>query len=677
MILGRTIGKTSTIEFKFLISGNAKKLMYVQAISEDGEYALGQIIEIEKDKEGAIAHCVVLGIRDKEGVLRGLRYPLEPGIEILEAEDETIVSVLGINNGPNFAYVGKVEGREKINVFLDINKLLSRHISIIAKSGSGKSYTVGVLLEELLEKNIPVLVIDPHGEYSSLKFPNEDKKDIERMSTFDIKPKGYLKQVVEFSPDLSSNPMAVPLKLDVKNLNSRELINLLPAKLSNTQLGVLYSTLKNVDRKIDLNELMYQLELEENPSKWTLISIIEYLIKLDLFSSTPTNLFEVIAPNRLSIVNLKGIQQDVAEVIVYKLLSDLFMQRKKGNIPPFFLVLEEAHNFVPERNFGEAKSSEVIRSIFSEGRKFGVGACLITQRPSRVDKNALSQCNCQIILKVTNPNDIKTISSSVEGISLVAEKEIINLPVGTAIITGVIDMPLFVNIRPRRSKHGGTSINIFDETKDIAPLQEDGFTSKLKDYEGNLELLAVVSQRISANDFKIIYNVSRVKTKLIPCALYTCFREEEFNVLVNLSFGNVVTDYENGKGIPLKFEQTDLSNSQKKIFSVALSLKTFSAAELFAKSGFMFSEVYDMINLLTNKGYLSKVDGKYEVAKNFSVLSKLKDFSCYEKVEFSRINFDEKLQRVYSPSDIKDTLSRFFDVKEVKECFLVVFEPAS
>ena len=676
MILGRTIGKTSTLEFKFLISGNAKKLMYIQALAEDDKYALGQIVEIEKDKDGAVAHCMVIGIRDKDGVLRGLRFPLEPGVEILEAEDSTITSVLGISSGPNFAYIGKIEGRDKINVSLDINKLLSRHMCIIAKSGSGKSYTVGVLLEELLEKNIPVLVIDPHGEYSTLKFPNENKLDLDRMPKFDIKPKGYLKQVVEFSPDISLSPGALALKLDIKNLNSRELINLLPAKLSNTQLVVLYSTLKNVDKKIDLNELMYQLELEENPSKWTLISVIEYLMKLDLFSNSPTAFSDIIAPNRLSIINLRGVQQDVAEVIVYKLLSDLFMERKKGNIPPFFLVLEEAHNFIPERNFGEAKSSDVIRSIFSEGRKFGVGACLISQRPSRVDKSALSQCNCQIILKVTNPNDVKTISSSVEGINDIAEKEIMSLPVGTAIITGVIDAPLFVNIRPRRSKHGGVSINIFEDTNQVVEEKTNTFVDQLKTYSDNAELLPVISQRISANDFKIIYNVSKVKTKLIPCAIYTCFKDEEFNILINLHGGNIVTDYENGKGVPLKLESSDLSNSQKKIFSIALSLKTFSAAELFAKSGVMFSEVYDMINLLTNKGYLTKVDGKYEVAKNFSLLSKLKDFSCYEKVDFSRINFDEKVQRVYSPFDIKDMLSRFFDIKEVKECFLVTFEPA-
>ena len=81
---------------------------------------------------------------------------------------------------------------------------------------------------------------------------------------------------------------------------------------------------------------------------------------------------------------------------------------------------------------------------FSEGRKFGLGVCLISQRPSRVEKNALSQVNTQIILKVTNPNDVKSISSSVEGITSETEKEIKNIPIGTALVTGVVDTPIFV-----------------------------------------------------------------------------------------------------------------------------------------------------------------------------------------------------------------------------------------
>src|SRR3989339_1348947 len=85
---------------------------------------------------------------------------------------------------------------------------------------------------------------------------------------------------------------------------------------------------------------------------------------------------------------------------------------------------------------------------------------VITQRPARVDKTILSQCTTQAILKITNPNDLKSISSSVEGITAETESEIINLHIGTAMIVGVADMPLFVQIRPRKTKHGGESIDV-------------------------------------------------------------------------------------------------------------------------------------------------------------------------------------------------------------------------
>ena len=62
-------------------------------------------------------------------------------------------------------------------------------------------------------------------------------------------------------------------------------------------------------------------------------------------------------------------------MIVYKVVEELFAARKRGQIPGFFLVLEEAHTFCPERGFGEVSSSKMIRTIASEGRKFGLGLC--------------------------------------------------------------------------------------------------------------------------------------------------------------------------------------------------------------------------------------------------------------------------------------------------------------
>ncbi len=138
------------------------------------------------------------------------------------------------------------------------------------------------------------------------------------------------------------------------------------------------------------------------------------------------------------------------------------------------LVLEEAHNFCPEKGFERTVSSDILRTIASEGRKFGLGLMVISQRPARVDKNILSQCNTQIIMKVTNPNDLKAISKGLEGISSDVEEDIKGLSPGVAMIVSTyIERPILVDIRTRKSKHGGASVPVVKaavpETKKEAP----------------------------------------------------------------------------------------------------------------------------------------------------------------------------------------------------------------
>ena len=103
-----------------------------------------------------------------------------------------------------------------------------------------------------------------------------------------------------------------------------------------------------------------------------------------------------------------------------------------NTIPPGMLVVEEAHNYAPEKGFSKTLSSDILRTIASEGRKFGLGMMVISQRPARVDKNVLSQCGTQIIMKVTNPNDLKAISKGLEGVSSYVEDELMRLPPGVA-----------------------------------------------------------------------------------------------------------------------------------------------------------------------------------------------------------------------------------------------------
>jgi len=661
MMLGKIVGRTTTMDFQFLVKGPAKKFDYVWIPSKDCD-VLAQIIEIEKSNEESIAYCNIIGYRD--GILKHLRIPLEPGNEVLKAEDVFIKKTLGLEEVKNGAFVGHLNGYDSLRVLLDLNKLLTKHIAVLAKSGSGKSYTVAVLIEEILEKEIPVLVIDPHGEYSSLKYKNE--KDDLKLKKFKIEPKSYSNNVQEYSPDIENNPSSIPLKLNAYNLNSSELVHLLPAKLSNTQQGLLYSGLRNMKDRVDFDSLINELELEENNAKYTLINLIEFIQKLNLFSNSPTSLQELIQPGKCTIINLKGIQTELQEVVVYKLMKDLFEARKKSDIPPFFAIIEEAHNYIPERNFGEAKSSSILRQISSEGRKFGLGLCAVSQRPSRIDKSILSQCTTNIILKVTNPGDIKTIANSVEGLTGDTEKEIKNIPIGTAMITGVVDLPLFVDIRPRKTKHGGEAVNMIEA---VVPKRD--FFDEAKNFDKKKgELLNVILPRNSKKDIELMSDkkIKEIKTNLIPCLFVNC---NDFNLLVNLNTGELVKDVNFGRGTSFT-PKIDLSPQQKRVFDAALTMNTFTSAEIFSKTGLQFSDVYDVVMSLVKKGYVVQEGNKYKLSQPFSL--KLHEYACYVSPDFSRVEYDNKLEKKYNSEEVLRFLENLTKIKSSKECYLVVYD---
>ncbi|MFH0956398.1 MAG: ATP-binding protein, partial [Candidatus Aenigmatarchaeota archaeon] len=393
-----------------------------------------------------VANTRVIGYRNPRGFLVVPSSPFSPGTGVFPATDDQIKSALGLPN--EGLYIGLLD-RYNIKVNLPVKHLISKHVAILAKTGAGKSYMAGVILEEFAEKDIPIVVLDPHGEYSSLARENDEAKELKFMEKFDIKPKSYASQLRRFCIEDGS------LRL-TSRLTAEELFECLPVKASGTQKGLIYSAMRNLGGKdYTLKDMINEISTLPSQSKWNLISALEFLDNTKLFSKNPTLPTELVKTGQISIVDMKFARPEIQHTIAYKITEELFNARKAGTIPGFFLVLEEAHTFCPERGFGEVPSSRVIRTIASEGRKFGLSLCVITQRPARIDKNVLSQCNTQVIMKVTNPNDLKAITDSAEGITPGMREEIRDLPVGSAIVVGVAEHPILAEIRVRRSKHGG------------------------------------------------------------------------------------------------------------------------------------------------------------------------------------------------------------------------------
>jgi uncharacterized protein len=658
MILGKIFGKITTSNFKFLVEKETKKFEFVQVLHKVYDYVLCQIIEIERtDKD--IAKCIIIGHKDDKGRIKPIRIPFDQGAEVLKAEDEFIKEIIQLEETDKGAYIGKLDGKN-IDVNLDLKKLLTKHVAILAKSGAGKSYAVGVLIEEIIDKKVPILVIDPHGEYSSLNVPNVDDKDA--LEEYNLKPKQF-KNIREYG-DSKLNPELRPLRLN-NNLTATEITHLIPGKLSNTQMGLLYSALKHIDR-LNFTNVLLEMEKEENNSKWTIINNIEHLNKLDIFSDSYISYNEFIQPGRCSIINLKGVAPDVQEIIVYKIMKDLFELRKKNKIPPFFTIMEEAHNYCPERSFGETKCSKILRTVASEGRKFGLGLCVVSQRPARVDKSVLSQCTTQMILKVTNPNDLKAIQNSVEGLTSESQDEIKNLTIGTALITGIVDMPLFVNIRTRMTKHGGEATNILDQAQD-----EDFFESVEEFVES--DLLPIIKPNITQKDLKLMSDkvIKSVSEVLYPGFLFLCQdKENEFNILVESVNGEIVEDVENFKTKKLP-ELHKLKPEEIKLLHVAFKLKNFTEEDLI-KLGLPL-DVDKGLAFLLKKEYIIKQDGNYSLSEKY-VLSQLSKHSCFSKIEFLKLNYNMKKDSKLDIDKLKEKYSKFTTIKDQRECFILRHE---
>jgi DNA helicase HerA-like ATPase len=476
--VGMIYGNVGTLRFSCGVTAPVEKMEYVQVEHEINGWVLGQVSEIERKTDLTIdgikemengtpvpieekesAAISVIGYRDERNLLQVPRTPLKAGSVVYRARDDLITKVVGIKeHSDTGAYIGLLSGHN-VRVELDINVMVQKHVCILSKTGGGKSYCSGAIIEELMKHNVTVCVIDPHGEYCTMKHKGSVKKTIR---DFGVSPRSYDDKIVEFATDTTTNRGAKPLKFTLHNLDAREILGLTNIKNVRSFLTMLRKTidiLKETKDNYTINDIIAVLEQSGETSSGTLVSELEYLNEIEVFAEQGTKIDELIQKGKCTIINLRGTPPDIQELIVNRIGNALFELRKLGKIPPMMLVVEEAHNFCPQQ--GQVACSKVFRTIASEGRKFGLGLMIITQRAAKVDKNVLSQCNTQIILKVTNPNDLNAIAASIEGLTQGMDDEIQRLPIGSAIITGGgVSMPLFVEIRPRESKHGGESVEV-------------------------------------------------------------------------------------------------------------------------------------------------------------------------------------------------------------------------
>lgn len=117
--------------------------------------------------------------------------------------------------------------------------------------------------------------------------------------------------------------------------------------------------------------------------------------------------------SNLTIIDLSGIPHEIIDVtvaILTRLIFDLNFWTPPDRRHPTLLVFEEAHNYIPRIEREGQFAREAVERVAKEGRKYGVSAMIVSQRPSEVSETVLSQCNSFIIMRISNPEDQKYVS---------------------------------------------------------------------------------------------------------------------------------------------------------------------------------------------------------------------------------------------------------------------------
>ena len=481
--------------FQIFEDAKVRTQKFVQATIDDGGYLLGKVTHITVFNEfysdpRFVKHFISVGkpIRDhyptekrmiKLAYARSLAYynqgnfhapnlPPIPGSVVTDADPKVLSQYLGMcSNDEHGLYIGKVRN-QKFKIILEPNKLLPHHIAVLGSTGSGKSYTNGVICEELLDVGIPVIVIDPHGEYDTVDEENRKPNEVQQMAFFGVKPTAY--KIKEYAPLLSlkgerRKTWQKPLTFDLPKLHP-EMLGELMGLNSEPQLDLLYLSLKTLrDKKekacyslSDLDDALTSIS-EEYSNKRTFLTLkrrLHILSGLRMFGQS-FNPKEMIKEGTLTVIDLSGdIDERVRKVICAAVLMELFESRKRKEIPPFFIVIEEGHRFCPQDE--DCASKQVIRRIAREGRKFGLSICMTSQRVIGLDKDVLSQLGTKIVLRVDNKSDLDYMRPYLAMAYSEEFKMIPTLPEGVAIVSGVaVRTPIVFKVRPRKSMHGGTS----------------------------------------------------------------------------------------------------------------------------------------------------------------------------------------------------------------------------
>lgn len=425
-------------------------------------------------------------------------------------------------------FVGRVEEEEfnGKNVLLDG---LNPHVVFVCGArGSGKSYYLGVIAEEiaLKNKNVGTIVVDPVGVFWSMRFPNKEEKELERLKEWGLEPdglknlkvfipKGMTSEVPESTFDagfsmqpslLTSEDWGLTFGIDrfsVTGLLLEKVLKKVESGFTEIETG---KKIKAKGREYSIDDIVHCLEKDDeinsrekgfkSDSIRALTSRFEASKAWGIFDEKGTPLSELSRANQLTILDTSFLDDTVTALIVGIISRRLLAARKLSTrkeaaqkfkalsveqlleleVPPTWLIVDEAHTLIPSGN-EKTPASKALTEYVKQGRRPGCSLVFATQQPSAIDTKILSQLDVILVHKLVFDDDIKAVYKRTPTIIPSRYRKasfVKTLQVGVA-LTGdrqeETSRAFVMRIRPRRSQHEGRDMESTGFNKNVSKKQ--------------------------------------------------------------------------------------------------------------------------------------------------------------------------------------------------------------
>lgn len=400
--------------------------------------------------------------------------------------------------------------------------LMSPHVMFVAgKRGSGKSYTLGIIAEELAlsmerrEIEVAAVVVDTVDVFRQMVEPNDDQSDL--LKKWKLEGRGFPINVyiprrtyVGLPNEVRKKARLFPLSIGPKELTvsdwgfvlekggtlSTAMENLIGDVLDNVRKGYALQSGDRVALKRDFSIKDMIRCIEENPSieelyqPSTRVALIQRLKRTDrmgVFHPGGTSAQDLAIAGQITIIDVAPLGSDAEavlailtnmlcrQVLTYRMAWTDEGESAREELPPTWLIIDEAHTLVPRA--GHTPAKDAIISYAKLGRRFGCSLVLCTQQPSAVSDDAISQADIMISHSLSHDNDIRALQQRAPAVLPEQFRDkvfISSLPRGAAIVfdqSTENKRGFIMQVRPRLSRHGGTDrlSGLFEAVKLLVP----------------------------------------------------------------------------------------------------------------------------------------------------------------------------------------------------------------